>query len=136
MTKPTTPSQEGRRKRILLVDDQEDIRLLLQLTLSPLGCDLHTASNGQEALDLARRLLPDIIILDVMMPGGIDGYAVCRDLRSDKRTRHAYIILLSARGQQRDIDEGRRAGADHYMLKPFSPIELTNLVTRSEIQQP
>lgn len=116
-------------KRILLVDDQEDIRLLLQLTLAPLGCELHSASNGHEALDLARHLTPDIVILDVMMPGGIDGYEVCRTLRSDPATARAFIILLSARGQQRDIDLGHGAGADHYMLKPFSPIELTDLIT-------
>lgn len=118
-------------KSVLLVDDQEDIRLLLQLTLAPLGCDVHAATNGIEALELAKQLKPDVVILDVMMPGGIDGYQVCKSLRAEPTTRHARIILLSARGQQRDIDEGKHAGADHYMLKPFSPVELTNLVTRA-----
>lgn len=118
-------------KRILLVDDQEDIRLLLQLALAPLGCELHTASNGIEAIDLARNLQPDFVILDVMMPGGIDGYQVCSTLRANPATARAYIILLSARGQQRDIDEGMRVGADHYMLKPFSPIELGELITKA-----
>ncbi|NTV95095.1 MAG: response regulator [Thiobacillus sp.] len=123
---------EKANKRILLVDDQEDIRLLLQLTLAPLGCDLHTATNGQEAIEMAKTLAPDIIILDVMMPGGIDGYEVCETLRAESTTAHAYVILLSARGQQRDIDRGHRAGADHYMLKPFSPIELSDLILRTD----
>lgn len=114
-----------------MVDDQEDIRLLLRLALEPLGCALSAASNGVEALRLARTLQPDVVILDVMMPGGIDGYQVCRALRADPDTAHAYIILLSARGQQCDVDEGMRAGADYYMLKPFSPIELTELVVQA-----
>lgn len=118
-------------KRILLVDDQEDIRLLLQLALQPLGWALHMAGDGHTALRLAGELHPDCVILDIMMPGGLDGYAVCRALRADPATAHAYIILLSARGQQRDVDEGRRAGADYYMLKPFSPIELGNLITQA-----
>ncbi|MFA5082008.1 MAG: response regulator [Hydrogenophilaceae bacterium] len=122
-------------KRILLVDDQEDIRLLLQLTLAPLGCDLHTATNGNEAIQLARKLRPDVVVLDVMMPGGMDGYQVCKMLRSDPDTAHAYIILLSARGQQRDIDQGKQVGADYYMLKPFSPIELGDLINQAKPQQ-
>ncbi|MDD5363695.1 MAG: response regulator [Gallionellaceae bacterium] len=122
-------------KRILLVDDQEDIRLLLQLSLAPLGCDLHAASNGNEAIELARALRPDFVILDVMMPGGMDGYQVCKMLRADPGTAHAYIILLSARGQQRDIDEGKQAGADYYMLKPFSPIELGDLISQARPHQ-
>jgi CheY-like chemotaxis protein len=118
-------------KRILMVDDQEDIRLLLQLALAPLGCDLHMATNGREAIDLAKSLRPDYIILDVMMPGGIDGYQVCQTLRDDPETAHAYIVLLTARGQRRDIDEGHRVGADYYMLKPFSPVELSNLIQQA-----
>lgn len=118
-------------KCILVVDDQEDIRLLLQLTLAPLGWALHMAGDGHTALRLANELRPDCVILDVMMPGGLDGYAVCRALRADPATAHAYIVLLSARGQQRDVDEGRRAGADYYMLKPFSPVELLDILPRS-----
>lgn len=119
-------------KRILMADDQEDIRLLLELTLAPLGCDLHAATTGDEAVQLARRLRPDCVILDVMMPGGIDGYQVCRMLRADPATSHAYIILLSARGQQGDIEEGQRAGADYYMLKPFSPLALSEIVLHAK----
>lgn len=117
--------------KILMVDDQEDIRLLLRLALEPLGCQLGAAGTGAEALDLAKAQRPDVVILDVMMPGGMDGYQVCRALRADPETAHAYIILLSARGQQRDVDEGMQAGADYYMLKPFSPIELIELVTQA-----
>lgn len=117
--------------KVLMVDDQEDIRLLLRLALEPQGYALSAASNGAEAIQAARALRPDVVILDVMMPGGIDGYQVCRTLRAEPDTAHAYIILLSARGQQRDVDEGMRAGADYYMLKPFSPIELTELVSRA-----
>lgn len=114
--------------RILIVDDQEDIRILLRLALEPMGCELYVATNGHEAIDIARRYQPDLIILDVMMPGGMDGHQVCRVLRAEAATAHAYIILLSARGQQSDLNEGKQAGADHYMLKPFSPIELTDII--------
>lgn len=114
--------------KVMMVDDQEDIRLLLRLTLEPLGCRLGVASTGAEAIELARSFLPDVIILDVMMPGGIDGYQVCQFLRSDPETSRAYIILLSARGQKADIENGMRAGADYYMIKPFSPLELTDLI--------
>ncbi|TCJ18051.1 response regulator [Parasulfuritortus cantonensis] len=119
-------------KRILLVDDQEDIRLLLRLALAPLGAELLLATNGAEALRMAQERRPDVIILDVMMPGGLDGYQVCRSLRAETTTPRPFIVLLSAKGQQRDIEEGLRAGADHYMLKPFSPLELNDLIMRSQ----
>lgn len=114
--------------RILIVDDQDDIRLLLQLVLEPLCNDLHVASNGMQALQMAKAIHPDLVVLDVTMPGGIDGFQVCKALRADPATARTYVILLSARGQKSDIDEGKRAGADYYMLKPFSPQELIEII--------
>lgn len=119
-------------KRILIVDDQEDIRLLLRLALEPLGGELLAACNGREAIELAGRFRPDFVILDVMMPGGIDGYQVCLALRDDPASAQACIILLSARGQQGDIEAGKQAGADHYLLKPFSPLALCEVILRTQ----
>lgn len=117
-------------KRILLMDDQEDIRLLLRLAVEPLGYALSIATNGGEALELAGALQPDVAILDVMVPAGPNGFDVCRALRADPANAGMLIIMLSACGQQSDLEEGRRAGADHYMLKPFSPVELCDLIAR------
>ena len=71
---------------------------------------------------------PDVVVLDVMMPGGLDGIEVCRRIRADPHMGHTKVVMLSARGSARDIDEGRKAGADVYLIKPFSPLELIQQV--------
>ncbi len=73
---------------------------------------------------------PDIVLLDVMMPGELDGLQLCRQLRSDPVMRHIKVVLLTARGQERDREAGRQAGADEYLVKPFSPLELIETIER------
>ncbi|MEX1177133.1 MAG: response regulator [Nitriliruptor sp.] len=104
--------------RVLIVDDDEDIRTYLDVTLALDGFEVIEAESGQQALDQARRGDPDLILLDVMMPG-MDGLEVLRRLREDARTAHLPIVLLTARGQAADTVEGLDAGADGYLTKPF-----------------
>lgn len=118
------------KRRILIVEDQADLRKLLRLTLAVVDCELHEADSGQAALSLLKTLKPDTVILDIMLPGGIDGYQICRAIKADPATSRTFVILLSARGQKSDIEEGRRAGADCYLLKPFSPLELVKTVNK------
>jgi DNA-binding response OmpR family regulator len=86
------------------------------------------ASTGEEALKIARETIPDIILLDIMMPGKLDGYDVCRSLKKDTNTKDIYIVMLTAKGQKADIERGKAACADDYFVKPFSPMELINKI--------
>lgn len=119
------------RKRALIVDDQEDLRDLISMTLEMEDFDIHEASNGEDALRLARELRPSIVFLDVMMPGAMDGYQVCEHIKKDDTLKDLVkIILLTARGQRADIERGVAAGCDAYLVKPFSPIELIDTANR------
>lgn len=116
-------------KTILVADDEPHIRALLQVTLENEGYALLQAVNGREALELAQRRRPDLIILDVMMPGELSGYAVCSRLKSDEATRDIRILLLTAMRGDADREEGVSAGADAYFGKPFSPFALLRAVS-------
>jgi len=112
-------------KKILIVDDQPHIRDLVATTLRIGTYHILQAGSGPEAIQLARREKPDMILLDVMMSeGGMDGFEVCRRLKADQETRQSFIIMLTARGQNRDVQEGLAAGANDYFVKPFSPLDL------------
>ena len=111
-------------KKILIVDDQQEVRELVSVTLEIGSHEILTASNGSEALKVARSAHPDVILLDVMMPGSPDGIEVCRRLKSDESTQDIYIVILTAKGQDADRQRGADAGADDYFVKPFSPLEL------------
>jgi len=113
--------------KILIVDDNPEMRKLLNLTFSYSNYQIFEAQNGDEALNMILMERPDIILLDIMMPGTIDGIAVCDYIKSSTM-RSSHVILLSAKGQQEDIKRGNLAGADFYITKPFSPIALTELV--------
>lgn len=115
-------------KRVLIVDDQGDLRKLVRMTLEFGDYELHEAEDGRRALELVRSIAPDIVILDVMMPGTIDGYEVCRQIKDNEDTKSIYVILLTARGQVSDLDQGLAAGADDYLIKPFRPMELIELL--------
>jgi len=116
-------------KKILIVDDQSTVRELVSVTLEIGPYQLLTAENGDQALVLAQRELPDLMLLDIQMPGGkLDGLDVCRALKSDPATQKIYIIMLTAKGQEWDKEAGHVAGADEYLVKPFSPLELMNKV--------
>ena len=117
--------------KILIVDDQADLRKLIRLTLQPANFQVFEAITGQEALEKARTILPDLVLLDVMMPGDLNGYGVCRALKAQPQFARTKVILLTARGQEADLELGRLAGADDYLVKPFSPTQLLNLVHAS-----
>ena len=113
---------------ILVADDDMDIRDLVAFKLEQAGFDVTAVDNGLAALTAARLEPPDLVVLDVMMPG-MSGIDVCRELRNDRSTSGLPIILLTARAQEGDVEVGFGAGADDYIVKPFSPREL---VTRVE----
>lgn len=117
-------------KRILVVDDQEDIRELVRMTLELDGYEVHEASDGDHGLAAATRIQPDLMLLDVMMPGTLDGLGVCRALRDQPVRRRMKVVMLSAKGQKADQQAGLDAGADAYLAKPFSPRELLQVISR------
>ncbi len=116
--------------RILIVDDQPDIRKLIRLTLQHLDdVEVHEASNGSEGWRLAQNLRPDLMLLDVMMPGELDGYQVCAKVKGDPMlSGQTKVVLLTARAQKEDEEQGRKAGSDAYLTKAFSPLKLLDLV--------
>lgn len=119
-------------RAVLIVDDEQHIRLLIEQTLEELldeDVDLYTAADGEEALDAIRAQRPDLVFLDVMMPRR-NGLEVCRAVRADPETSGAHIVLLTAKGQAVDRDEGLAAGADEYLTKPFDPDALLSLARR------
>lgn len=115
-------------KTILVVDDQDELRLLISLSLQSLG-RIVQAATGEAALACLAREQPDLIVLDIWLGHGISGLDVCAELRRDPRHATTKVILLSACGQQSDIAAGMQAGADLYVVKPFSPLELIAAVT-------
>ena len=116
-------------KKILIVDDQPEVRELVDVTLRIGEYTIWQAANGDQALTVAHAKHPDLILLDVMMPNSsIDGFEVCRRLKSDPATQNIYIVMLTARGQDTDLEMGRQVGADDYFTKPFSPLQLMNKV--------
>ena len=112
---------------ILIADDDRDILDLVAFKLGAAGHELITATDGAGALTEARRAVPDIVVLDMGMPG-MSGLDVCRELRADTITATIPVILLTARDQESDVEAGFDAGADDYIVKPFSPRELQNRV--------
>jgi DNA-binding NarL/FixJ family response regulator len=110
-------------KRLLVVDDDPNLVLLVKDYLEFRGYEVVAASNGLEALEVMRRLTPDLVICDVMMPE-MDGYTFVQTLRSDRATDWIPVIFLSARGQTADRVRGLNTGADAYLVKPFEPEEL------------
>ncbi len=119
------------KKIILIVDDQGELRKLVRMTLEFGDYELHEAENGQRALELSKVVQPDLVIFDVMMPGDINGYQVCEKLKQGQNEKVPYVLLLTARGQKSDVEEGERVGADNYLVKPFSPLELIDNVKKA-----
>ncbi len=114
-------------KKILIVDDHADIRRLIRMTLEFKGHKVLEASNGEEGVRLATEHAPDLILMDVMMPG-MDGLTASKHLAHDPRTARIPIIMVSALGRTSDIDAGLETGVRAYLVKPFSPWELIALV--------
>ncbi|WP_293995756.1 response regulator transcription factor [Sphaerotilus sp.] len=115
-------------RRILLVDDQPDLRKLIRMTLALGEFDVHEAVDGVGALAQAAALRPDLVLLDVMMPGELNGYQVCERIKANPALAGTLVVMLTARGQLSDIGAGQQAGADGYLVKPFSPFELIERV--------
>lgn len=114
--------------RILIVEDQSDICKLIRMTLEFGDFEIHEAHDGESGLNMARAIKPDVILLDVMMPGLLDGYQVCERIKKDPDLCHIKVAMLTARGQATDLAAGEAAGADAYLVKPFSPLELIDRV--------
>lgn len=115
-------------KKILIVDDHADLRKLIRLTLLGSDYQLQEAASGDEALERTREWRPDLLILDVMMPGSLNGFQVCETLKADPDLRGTAVMLVTARAQKSDLQEGAAVGADVYLVKPFSPMELLERV--------
>jgi DNA-binding response OmpR family regulator len=125
MTEPEAAPRE--QPLVLAADDDDDILALVAFRLERSGYTVIQAHDGQEALDLALSEKPDLAVLDVMMPK-LDGFELTRRLRAEEATSRMPIILLTARAQDTDVDQGFAAGADDYIRKPFSPQELRTRV--------
>jgi len=115
-------------KKILVVDDRLEVRELVGVTLRSNDYQVIQAENGEKAIEIAKEEKPDLIIMDIMMPGGINGIETTRILKNDPETKDCQIIMLTAKGQRIDREKGFEAGADDYFVKPFSPLDLIKKV--------
>ncbi len=111
-------------KKILIVDDQVEVRELVEATLRVGDYKILQAKSGEEGIEIAKSEKPDLIIMDVMMPGGMDGFEATKILKNNPDTKDNVIIMLTAKGQQADREKGIEVGANGYFSKPFSPLEL------------
>jgi DNA-binding response OmpR family regulator len=122
-----TGAMDGTRTRVLVIDDEAPIRLLCRVNLEAEGMAVLEASDGTSGLEKARDETPDVVLLDVMMPG-LDGWRVAEELLDDDRTSKIPIVFLTARAELRDRARGIDLGGVDYVTKPFNPIELAPLV--------
>lgn len=113
--------------KVLIVDDEPNIVMSLDFLMRKENYEVFVARNGQEALELAAKEQPQIILLDIMMPD-IDGYQVCKALKANDRTKHGKIIFMSAKSKEQDIQKGLELGASLYVTKPFSTRNLMKQV--------
>jgi DNA-binding response OmpR family regulator len=113
--------------KILIAEDERDIRDLIAFTLRFAGYEVFAAGNGEEAVEMAPKVNPDLILMDVRMPR-MTGYEACRAIKSNAELRDIPIVFLSAKGQESEIQQGLEAGAEDYLLKPFAPDLLTTRV--------
>lgn len=113
--------------RILIAEDEPDIRELVAFTLRFAGHEVTTTMNGEEALHKAGEIIPDLIMMDVRMPK-MTGYDACRAMKQDAKLKDIPVVFLSAKGQDAEIQVGLEAGAEEYLLKPFAPDQLVERV--------
>ena len=113
--------------KILIAEDERDIRDLIAFTLRFAGHEVVAVGNGAEAVEAASLEMPDLILMDVRMPR-MTGYEACQQIKADVRVQHIPVVFLSAKGQESEIQSGYAAGASDYLLKPFAPMELTEKV--------
>ena len=129
----TTVRNETQVRHVLVVDDDPVIRELVTFNLEAEGLQVASAGDGDVAHSLAREQQPDLIILDVMMPGR-DGLSTLGELRSDPRTSHIPVALLTARATDAEVWEGWEAGADYYIVKPFDVNEILNFIAYLSVE--
>ena len=110
--------------KILIAEDERDIRDLVAFTLRFAGHEVFAASNGEEAVEMAPQVNPDLILMDVRMPR-MTGYEACRTMKENPDLRDGPVVFISAKGQESEIQQGLDAGAEEYLLKPFAPDQLT-----------
>lgn len=113
--------------KILIAEDERDIRDLVAFTLRFAGYEVFAAANGEEAVELAPQVSPDLILMDVRMPR-MTGYDACRMIKLNPELKDIPVVFLSAKGQEAEIQQGLEAGAEEYLLKPFAPDQLTSRV--------
>ncbi len=114
-------------RKVMLIEDERNIIEAISFILSRDGWEVKTHSNGHDALDAIRERMPDVIILDVMLPGR-SGFDILQDIRKDTEISGIPVLMLTARGQKKDREMAERAGADQYMTKPFSNAEILESV--------
>jgi CheY-like chemotaxis protein len=119
--------------KVLVVDDQADIRRMIMITLSG-DFDLLEAGDGLTALHMVRQHRPDVVLLDVMMPGEMDGLQVLAAIRKDLQLKDTRVIMVSAKGQLSDSELGMQMGANAYFVKPFSPLQLLKAIHEQIVQ--
>ncbi len=113
--------------KILIAEDERDIRDLITFTLRFAGYDVVAAANGEEAFERAVQEKPDLVLMDVRMPR-MTGYEACKRMKAEDSTKDIPVVFLSAKGQESEVNQGLDAGAVEYILKPFSPDQLTDRV--------
>jgi two-component system phosphate regulon response regulator PhoB len=127
------------KERILVVDDEEDLLELVRYNLSKEGYRVACVATGEEAIEHARKEVPDLIVLDLLLPN-VDGLEVCRRLKTDSKTKHIPILMLTAKSEEADVVTGLELGADDYMTKPFSPrvllARLRTVLRRRAVEPP
>jgi len=119
-----------RPRKILVVDDEERVREMLDFRLRLFGYDVVQAPNGREALEVARREQPDLVLLDVMMPE-LDGFQVCSRLKQDDATESIPVVFLTAKADAKDVTRAVNSGAVDYVVKPYDPVVLQEKVARN-----
>ncbi len=115
------------QRKILIADDNENIREALTYLLEDEGYKLALARDGADTLKKVREFRPDILFLDIMMPE-MNGYEVCRVVKNDPEIKNTYVIMLTAKGQVAEQERGKEVGADEYIVKPFSPMEILSKI--------
>ncbi len=118
-------------KTILVVEDNENIRKLVRLTLSGIeSFEILEATSGEQAIEITNQKKPNLIFMDIMLPGEIDGLEATRKIKNNSATSNIIIIMLTAKGQKSDIENGINAGANDYFVKPFSPTALIEITEK------
>jgi CheY-like chemotaxis protein len=113
--------------KILIAEDERDIRDLVAFTLRFAGHEVFAASNGEEAVQMAPKVNPDLILMDIRMPR-MTGYEACKAMKADPELKDIPVVFLTARGQESEIQQGLDVGAEEYLLKPFAPDHLTSRI--------